>query len=367
MPKRVGYLYEQMCDKDKIRLAILKASQHKRHRHDVQRVLNHLEKYVDKTYDILMSGSYYPSKPNIRERYDSISAKWRSISIVPFWPDGVMQQLMVSAIEPVLMRGMYAWSCASIPKRGASLAEKYLSRQLRRNPKAFKYVLKMDIKKFYPSIEPPLVLKALERKIKDKKFLNLVKITLDSYNAVRGIPIGFYICQWLANFFLEPLDRYITTLDGVMAYTRYMDDLVITGNNKKKLHKVRKLIDAFARTHLHLEIKNNWQVFPLKSRCLDFVGIKMYREHKAVRKRTFLRFTRQCRRAMKKLQRGKRISYHMAAALISRVGIVKRCNCLKARQKYYDPIGEKMLKEVIRHESKRRLLAQRSLFAGGYT
>ena len=44
MPKRVGFLYEKMCDKDMIRLAIINSSKNKRHRHDVQRVIGNMEK-----------------------------------------------------------------------------------------------------------------------------------------------------------------------------------------------------------------------------------------------------------------------------------------------------------------------------------
>lgn len=352
MPKRVGFLYEKMCDKDMIRLAIIQSSDHKRHRHDVQKVIRNMDKYVEKTYNLLTSESFRPSMPKIRERYDSACQKTRKICVVPYWPDGVMHQLMVMVLKDVLTRGMYAWTCAAVPKRGASRAEKYIQRAIKNDPKGTKYILKLDVRKFYPSIDHGRLMTALERKVKDQKYLRMVRSILDTCE--EGLAIGYYICQWLANFYLEPLDRFVCQLDGCEYYVRYMDDLVIMGRNKKKLHKIRKAIDEFLRSELSLRVKDNWQVFPLKARPLDFVGVKQYRTYRTVRKRTFLRFTRQCRRAQKRRAAGKGIPPRMASALMSRAGILKRVNAFGARKKYFEPIGEKYLKGVIRNESKRR-------------
>ena len=352
MPKRVGFLYQRMCDKELIRIAIINASDHKRHRHDVQKVISHLDKYVEKTYELLVTESYQPSPAKKKERYDTACRKTRVISVVPFWPDGVIHQLMVLVMKDVILRGMYSWTCAALPGRGGSRAEKYIRRAIKNDPRGTKYILKMDVRKFYPSINHEQLLRALARKIKDKKFLALVASILDTCD--EGLPIGYFICQWLANYYLEPLDRFICQLDGCEYYVRYMDDLVIMGRNKKKLHKAQKAIAEFLERELLLSLKGNWQVFPLKARPLDFVGVKQYRTYRTIRKRTFLRFIRQCRRAQKRRAAGKGIPYHMAAALISRAGLLKGVNCFGARKKYYEPIGEKHLKGVIRNESKRR-------------
>lgn len=363
MPKRVGFLYEKMCDKDLIRLAIINSSKNKRHRHDVQKIIRNMDKYVDKTYDLLIAEKFRPSTPKPRQRYDSASRKLREISVVPYWPDGVIHQLMVLVLKDTIMKGMYAWTCAAIPKRGASRAEKYVQRAIKNDPKGTKYILKLDVRKFYPSINHERLIKALAHKVKDKRFLKVVSDILATSSD--GLPIGFYICQWLANFYLESLDRYICSLDGAEYYVRYMDDMVIMGRNKKKLHKIRKLIEAFLNEKLALDLKGNWQVFPLKSRPLDFVGVKQYRTYRTIRKRTFLRFIRQCRRAMKRLDKGWRIPPTMASALVSRAGLLKNVNCFTAKKKYYTPIGEKMLKKVISNESKRRNSAGYSVCLGG--
>ena len=128
MPKRVGFLYEKMVDKDFIRATIIRASRRKRKRRDVRRVLKNLDDYVDRTYEMVKSESFVPTKPHEREVYDDSSQKWRTIKVVPFWPDGVMHWLLVETMRPVLMRGMYHWSCASVPGRGGKRVSKYIRR-----------------------------------------------------------------------------------------------------------------------------------------------------------------------------------------------------------------------------------------------
>lgn len=355
MPKRVGFLYEKMCDKDLIRRAIDSGAKGKHGRWDVKPVLADKEKYIDKMYELVVTESYIPTKPKLKERYDPCSQKTRMIEVVPFFPDGVMHQMIVMVSQPVLSRGMYHWSCASIPGRGCAHAQKYVKRIIRKDYKGTKYVCKMDIKKFYPSVNIKKLIWALARKIKDKKFLKLIYEILQTCS--HGLAIGFYICQWFANYYLETLDRYIIALPGVKYMVRYMDDIVIFGPNKKKLHKVRKLIAEFMNKKLGLQMKENWQVWPLNSRMLDFVGYRFSRNHTILRKRNFLRFTRQCRRVQKVLADGRRITFKQASGLLSRAGQLKHCNSQNIRVKYLDPIGIKNLKEVVRYESKRRQLA----------
>ena len=201
-----------------------------------------------------------------------------------------------------------------------------------------------------------------------------------------GLAIGYYICQWLANYFLEPLDHYIMSLPGVKYMTRHMDNYTLFGPNKKLLHKARKLIAEYMKKNLGLNMKGNWQIFRTtftpaverahrqrpekqqrlqKPRMVAAVGYRFSRTHTTIRRRNFLRFTRQSRRAQKRLAAGKPISFKMASGLLSRIGQLKHSNSHNIRVKYVDPIGVKKLKEVVRYESKRRQCPQQRLYAGG--
>lgn len=354
MPKRVGHLYEKMCDKDAIRLAIIEGTRGKRGRWDVEEVLADVDGYIEKAYRLLMTESYIPTVPKSKVIFDKSSQKQRVIRIVPFYPDGLMHQLCVMAMEDVLMRGMYRWSCASIPGRGNRCAANYVRRSLDNDPKGTKYCLKMDVKQYYPSISPKRLIWALARKVKDKRFLKFV-YDIATSNPDGGLAIGFYVNQWLANYYLEPLDNFILTLPGVKYYVRNMDDMVILGPNKKLLHKARKEIEAFLGKRLGLRLKENWQVFPVKSRAIDFVGFRFFKDHTTLRRRNFLRYARQCRRVQKRIDAGRSIPFTVAAGLLARVGQLKHCDGYGVRVKYFDSIGVKRLKDVVRDESKRRL------------
>ena len=91
-----------------------------------------------------------------------------------------MHWLLVEAMRPVLMRGMYHWSCASVPGRGGKRVSKYIRRILRDDPKGSKYAGELDIKSYYPSIPIRRLIWALARKIKDKRFLRTVYSILES-------------------------------------------------------------------------------------------------------------------------------------------------------------------------------------------
>lgn len=363
MPKRVGYLYDKMVDRDFIRSVIQEAAKGRRNRRDIARVLADLDGYVEKTYELVATESFVPSAPKVREIYDESSEKFRKIKMVPFWPDGVIQWMLVTAMKPVLMRGMHPWSCASIPGRGGKRIHRKIRSALRNDPKGTKYAAELDVAQYYPSISGKRLIWALARKIKDKRFLRTVYSIIESCGG--GLAIGYYICQWLANFYLEPLDRYIMTLPGVKYMTRYMDNITLLGPNKKQLHKARKMIAAFMQQRLGLAMKANWQIYPTAKRMVSAVGYRFSRTHVILRKRNFLRFTRQCRRVKKRLDAGKPIMFAQASGLLSRAGQLKHCNSQKIREKYIDPIGVRNLKEVVRNESKRRQRAQQRLLAGG--
>ena len=347
--KRVGNLYNKMLNKKLITAVILNGSIGKKKRQDVKTVLEDVDGYTDKIYALLEYETYTPTPPKIKVIHDTSSGKEREINIVPYFPDGIIHQLAAEVMKPVLMRGMYAHSCASIPKRGNMHAIKYMKKHLHNDHKGTKYCAKMDIHHYYQSISVDLLMAKLERKIKDRKFLSLVRTIIES-NPKEGLSIGFYINQWLANFFLEDTDHFICTLDGVNYYIRNMDDLVLMGANKKKLHiAVRAIAEHLEADGLRL--KDNWQVFKVDSRGIDFVGYRFFHEYVLLRRRNFLKLARQCRKVKKRIDKRQPVPFRTAAGLLSRIGQLNHCNGTRIRQKHFDSICQKItkkLKDVVR-------------------
>lgn len=355
MPKRVGNLYAEMLDKGFIRETIILAAEHKHSRFDVKPVLRNLDKYVDMTYDLLLNRLYVPTVPKDKDIYDVSSEKWRTIKIVPFWPDGVVQWLMVRVMQPVLLRGMYYYSCASIPFRGGQRVQKYTERILQEDPVNTAYAEELDVKRFYPSIPVDLLIRELMRKIKDREFIALVRAVLMSASSKEGIgiAIGFYICQWLANFYLECLDHYIKKLKGIAYFTRYMDNINLYSDTKEALHRARVLIQAFLIMRLKLNIKKNWQVFPTCKRKVAAVGYRFATRLTILRKRNLLRIIRQCRRLTKKIKNHAKVPAALAQGLLSRAGQLKHCQSQTVYEKHLSQANIKILKEVVSNESKR--------------
>lgn len=347
MPKREGRLYEKMCDLETIKATILAGTRGKRKRKDVRRVLDDIEGYAARTKAMLETDAFTPTPPRLREIYDHSGCKKRVIHIVPYWPDGLVHQLAAEAMRPVVMRGMYRWSCASIPGRGNKCAADYVRRALDRDRKGTKYCLKMDIRKYYDSIDVGRLMDALRRKIKDERFLRLVESILRS-NPRLGIAIGYYLNQWLANFYLEPLDGLILRQRGVRHYVRNMDDMVVFGASKRALHRVRERVEGFLRGAMGLELKGNWQVFPVAARGVDFVGYRFWPEHTTLRRRNFLRMARQSRRIQAAHARGEAVSRRMAAGFLSRAGQLGHCDGFRVREKYVRPVDVEGLKDVVR-------------------
>lgn len=356
MPKRVGYLYERMLDKEVIRSCIITGSRGKRKRQDVKEVLSDVDGYTEKVYKLLETETYVPTVPRKIRIFDNSCRKERDIKVVPYYPDGIIQQLAVYAMKDVLMRGMYRWSCASIPGRGNSCAANYVKKHLKEDPKGTKYCGKFDIHHYYPTISKQKMMDALRRKIKDEKLLNLVEMIIRS-DPDPGISIGFYLNQWLANFFLEPLDHFICTLKGVKYYVRNMDDIVILGGNKKKLHRAREHISRYLETILGLKLKDNWQIFKTDSRGVDFVGFRFFHGRTILRRRNFQKLRRNARTARRFLETHRKIPPHVAAGLLSRAGQLRHCNGQNVFDKYIKPIGINRLKAIVRKDTLRRMEA----------
>lgn len=98
-----------------------------------------------------------------------------------------------------------------------------------------------------------------------------------------GVPIGNYLSQYFANLYLSELDHLCKEELKCKFYYRYADDIVILSDDKDYLRKVLIYIKLYAKT-IGLKIKDNYQIYPVDSRGIDFVGYKFYHTHTLIRK-----------------------------------------------------------------------------------
>jgi len=344
--KRVGNIYSQITSKDNIAKAFANAAKGKHDRKIVQMIKSNFNYYVDEVHKMLADKTYTPSPYIILKIHDGTRKKERIIFKPKFFPDQVIHWALMQQIEPIIMKGMYDLCCASVKNRGILRASRHLKKILVNDRKNTKYCLKLDIKKFYPSLDKEILKQKFRRKIKDNDVLHLLDIIIDS--SEEGVPIGNYTSQWFANFYLQDLDHYIKEKLQVKYYVRYMDDMLLFHRNKKELHKIKLAVDDFLEKE-HLKIKENWQLFKLDSRPLDFIGYRFYRGYTTLRSSNFLRI----KRRIKKIYKKQKINYLDACAVISYVGWLKHCDSHIFKEKYLHPyINIKKCKGVVRSEAK---------------
>ena len=182
--------------------------------------------------------------------------------------------------------------------------------------------------KFYASIPHDKLKASLRRIIKDVDTLWLIDVIIDSHD--EGLPIGNYTSGWFANMYLTPLDWYIKQTLKIKRYVRNMDDIVLTGPNKRKLHKAARAILEYMREELGLKMHDNWNVFKVrregdgkKNRPIDFVACCFCIGYTTLRKRNALALMRQSRKIQRTLKRGGKITPHVASGFSARVGQLK--------------------------------------------
>lgn len=345
--KRTGYLFEKITDLENIKSAIRNASKGKRNRRNVKTVLDNIDEYALKIRNILINKIYNPHEAENEVIFDKSSLKERTIFKPKYYPDQIIHWALMLVLEPVITKGMYDYCCGSVPKRGIHFALKAVKSWLANDRKHTKYCYKIDISKFYPSVDKEILKAQFRRKIKDQDTLWLIDKIVDAHG--QGLPIGNFTSQWFSNFYLEGFDHYVKEDLKIKYYIRYADDCCMFSNNKKDLHRKRKLIERYLSEELHLKVKNNWQLFKVDSRGVDFVGYRIFRDYVLLRNKTALKMSRKARRVMKK---GTNMSLKDAQSIISYNGWLKHCNSHNFAMKYFYPLNIKNIKGVISHEGK---------------
>ena len=208
----------------------------------------------------------------------------------PSFRDSVVFHAVIIALEPYLGPRFYFYSLGSIPGKGPWVGLNSLQSKLKDRKKETKYCLQIDVRKFYDTIPRDLLMESFKRKIKDENFLWLLSVIIYEQPG-RGLPLGAFSSGWFANHYLDPIDHFLKQVLKMKYVYRYVDDMVILGPNKKELHKVRIALDVQLKT-LGLELKGNWQVYPVDCRKIDFLGFKTGRNVRIDRKRNMYEFAR---------------------------------------------------------------------------
>jgi retron-type reverse transcriptase len=233
----------------------LSAARGKRKRPDVARFLFNLEPNVCALQRELLAGAWRPGEYRTFWIRDP---KPRMISAAPF-RDRVVHHAVTRVLESVFERRFTASSFASRKGFGQHKA----LRKARAACARYSYVLKCDVRKYFPSMDHAILKSLLERAIKCMPTLALAGAIIDGSNAQeevsavfpgdtlftplerrKGLPIGNQTSQFFANVYLNALDHFVLRELRPAMYLRYVDDFVIFGDDKAELARMRRAIVA---------------------------------------------------------------------------------------------------------------------------
>ncbi|MGN7787396.1 RNA-directed DNA polymerase [Niabella sp. 22666] len=287
--KRIGNIYERVCSMENLQLANAIAQMGKQKQYGVKSFNKNADANLLALHEMLVNKTYSVPAYSIITIYEP---KEREIYRLPYM-HRIVHHAIMNVIQPYLTAMLTADNYACIPGRGVHKAGEAIKAALRNKPNT-KYCLKLDIKKFYPSINNAILKQLLRRKFKDADFLWLMDVIIDS---APGLPIGNYLSQWLSTFYLTWFDHWVKEEKKVQYYFRYVDDIAIFSCDKAHLHQLRKDIGKYLGEFLKLELKGNWQVFPITNKiALDMLGYLYYRDYTLLRKRNKKSFARAVKR-----------------------------------------------------------------------
>ena len=332
--KQYKYLYSKILDKSLIRKAFMKMRKGKRKKTEVQRIEQNFDYYVDFVYDMLLNtrpNAEHPERAFSPKQHDPITivehGKERKIyipSILEQW----IHHIIMQVLSPILIKMFHPDSYGSIPNKGLHKAKKHVVKY-RKN---YKYGFKMDIRHFFANIRLNKLEEILKKFITDDWFVNLIMICFKWHK--KGLPLGFYLSQWMSNVYLNEVD-YLIVKHKDVKFIRYVDDIVIFGNNKKK---IRQIFDKIKQHigKLRLTVKGNYHLSVLSKEPINFLGFVFKCATIRLRKSIISKIKKVVSSILKALKNGRTIWKKLIRSFMSYNGWLKCSNSRKWSELYID-------------------------------
>ncbi len=308
MRKKHHRLWPEITAFDNLLRAFRKAAKGKRSKPAVASFEYDLEANLLTLQAELRSNSY---KPGPYANFTIHETKRRLISAAPF-RDRVVHHALVNIIEPIYERKFIYDTYANRKGKGTHKALDRCTYFLRRYP----YVLPLDVRQFFPSIDHAILLKTLSQAITDEQVLNLCAVILEggagiqeaeydmvyfpdddlfAVNRPRGLPIGNLTSQFWANVYLNGFDHFVKRRLGCKAYIRYVDDMLLFANEKSTLHKWWSEAIAYMAS-LRLTIHES-RAQPCPTRTgVPFLGFQVFPDHRRLKRRNVVHARRRLKR-----------------------------------------------------------------------
>lgn len=235
----------------------------------------------------LLDGSYKIG--NYRE-FIIYEPKPRLISALDF-KDRLAQHALIGVIEKIFDSTFLPNTFACRAGLGTHAGVRYIQSHLRKEPHK-QYFLKTDFSKFFPSVNHNILLEMIHRKITCKPTLKIIEEIIKP-NEV-GIPIGSLTSQLFANVYGSKLDMHIHHELKHRQWARYMDDVVILGDNIDRLRDDFYNIAEFSGNKMGMRI-SKWHCANI-NKGINFLGYRVWHSHKLIRKDSVYRAKRKIKK-----------------------------------------------------------------------
>jgi hypothetical protein len=208
--------------------------------------------------------------------------------------------------------------CTHVKGHGGAKAA--IRRLMRRLPQA-RFVLRTDVRGYYPSIDPVRLVERLARFVPDPQILRLVaQLTARTsergghYFDSGGLPLGCPLSPLLGAFFLRELDERLE--HSGLFFVRYMDDIAVLAPTRWKLRRAVKIVNQ-TLSALGLEKHPEKAFIGRVERGFDFLGYRLSPKRLQVAKATVDRFVERARRLYEQ-ERGKSEDFPRLGAYVRR-------------------------------------------------
>ena len=305
--KRKGHLFDRIFSEENLYFAYLDARRGKRKKRACFEFEINLGANLAALYKEIHNDEYKP-KPYFK--FIVHEPKERTIH-APVFRDIVVQHAIYRIIYGIFNRTFISTSFACRVGYGTHRASDYTQKALRAYDENL-YTLKLDIRKFFYSINRNILRMLIECKIKDKRLINVMMLFTEK-DGLLGIPIGNLLSQIYALIYLNPVDHFVKRVLKVKHYVRYVDDFILIGLTRGECLECRVRIVEFLRENLQLGLSKS--TIQKVKRGVNFVGYRTWKNKRIIRKYSLYKFR-------KLVKRGKQES------IVSLLGHAKRTNSL---------------------------------------
>lgn len=276
--KRINGLFDRICTKENIDLADKNARKDKGLRRSI---IKHDANKEAENNSLLMSLMNLTYETSQYKTFTIYEPKERLIFKLPYYPDRITHHAIMNVMEPIWVNLFIKNTYSCIKERGIHKLNRDLKRCLHKHRKDTVYCLKLDIRKFYPSIKHDVLIDIIKHKVKDNRLIGLLIGIISSSD---GVPIGNYLSQFFANLYLTYFDHWLKEEVKCRFYFRYADDIVILAKTKRELEKIIILIKMYFHHVLNIDVKGNYQIFDIEERGIDFIGYVFRHDYILLRK-----------------------------------------------------------------------------------